>query len=67
LIWYTSFGKQVRLGDAVCHRTAVPLSGCPAKLEIANWLPACALPGKASLLKLNPTSPGASEIGGNKF
>src|SRR6267143_884442 len=31
----------------VCQRTAGPVSGCPAQLGIANWLPACAPPGNA--------------------
>src|SRR5882724_8676301 len=51
----------------VCQRTAVPASGTPVKLGTANWLPDVALPGKASLLKLKPTSPEDNEIGGVTF
>src|SRR5713101_6065463 len=51
----------------VCQRTAVPPSGKPVKLGIANWLPAVLAPGNVSLLKLKPTSPENREIGGLTF
>jgi len=51
----------------VCQRTAAPPSGNPVKLGMANCDSEVAPPGNASLLKLKPTSPEKSEIGGNVF
>ena len=46
---------------------AVPESVVPVKLGNANCVPEVALPGKVSLLKLKPTSPEKSELGGVVF
>src|SRR5262249_54524001 len=55
------------LPKMVCHRTVRPLSGKPTGNSTANCEPAVALPGNVSLLKLKPTSPGESAIGGTTF